>query len=327
MKRGLVVGKFYPPHLAHQNIIACALEECDYIDVLVCDSPEYHIAAETRAGWLRQLFPKAKVRVIKDIGKDDDSAAWAKYTKKILGYTPDAVYSSEQYGKEYSRLLGAENRIVDKSRKDIPVSARFVRKDVLSYWDYLDPVVRGGFAKRVCIIGAESTGTTTLSKALAKHYKTIWVPEYGRFYTEGLVASSKIVDWQSEEFTFIAQQQQALEDMLSGYCKRGLLICDTNAYATKVWHQRYLGNLDNSKLDKLAKNCKVDGYIITAPDIPFVDDGMRDGEHIRMQMHAQFVKEIKQMNTPSLVVKGNLAYRVNSSTQFIDKLMKKKTTI
>ena len=38
--------------------------------------------------------------------------------------------------------------------------------------------------KRVAIVGAESTGKTTLATALAEHYRTAWVPEFGRLYTE-----------------------------------------------------------------------------------------------------------------------------------------------
>ena len=41
------------------------------------------------------------------------------------------------------------------------------------------------FAKRVVVVGVESSGTTTLAEALAEHYHTVWVPEYGRFYWEG----------------------------------------------------------------------------------------------------------------------------------------------
>lgn len=326
MKKGLVVGKFFPPHKAHQLIIETALKETDYVDVLVCQNPKYDsIPAAKRAKWLKELYPKAHIRVIADIEKDDDSKTWAKYTEKILGYTPDVVYSSEQYGEEYSRLMGAKNRVIDRSRTNIPVSARFIRKDVMTYWDYLDPHIRKDFARRICVIGSESTGTTTLSKALARHYKTLWVPEFGRFYTEGKIMAGQPV-WDSQEFTFIAKGQQELEDQFAGR-STGLLICDTNAYATKVWHQRYLGRHPNTELDNLAKNCRVDGYIITAPDIPFEDDGMRDGEHIRLAMHKQFVNEIKKMGIPNIVVKGDLAYRLNASTTFIDKITRKKVVI
>jgi nicotinamide riboside kinase len=37
---------------------------------------------------------------------------------------------------------------------------------------------------RVAILGAESSGKSTLAAALADHYGTVWVPEYLREFVE-----------------------------------------------------------------------------------------------------------------------------------------------
>jgi nicotinamide riboside kinase len=34
--------------------------------------------------------------------------------------------------------------------------------------------------KRICLLGAESTGKATLARSLATAYGTVWNPEYGR---------------------------------------------------------------------------------------------------------------------------------------------------
>jgi hypothetical protein len=39
---------------------------------------------------------------------------------------------------------------------------------------------------RIALIGPESTAKSTLSEALAKHYNTVWVPEYARTYLNGI---------------------------------------------------------------------------------------------------------------------------------------------
>ena len=36
--------------------------------------------------------------------------------------------------------------------------------------------------KKIVVIGPESTGKSTLCEQLAKHYKTLWCPEYAREY-------------------------------------------------------------------------------------------------------------------------------------------------
>ena len=58
MTRGIVIGKFYPPHKGHRYLIDYALAHVDSLTVLVCDSPEYAISAETRKKWLqkREVF-------------------------------------------------------------------------------------------------------------------------------------------------------------------------------------------------------------------------------------------------------------------------------
>ena len=40
--------------------------------------------------------------------------------------------------------------------------------------------------KKVVLYGPESTGKTTLSIELAKHFKTNWVPEYAREYLQNI---------------------------------------------------------------------------------------------------------------------------------------------
>ncbi len=323
MKKGLVIGKFYPPHKGHSYLIGQALAQSDQVDVLVCDSPRYRIPAVERARWIQELHPDATVHVIPDIDKDDDSKAWAKHTMEFLGYAPDVVFSSEAYGATYAAFMGAEHIEVDKKRVTVPISASRIRPDVLKQWEFLSNVVRRKYALRICVLGAESTGTTTLSKALAEHYGAPWVPEYGRLYTEALLDPDH--KWHTQEFVHIAHMQQSMENQLAGE-SNGLLICDTNAFATRLWHERYVGGMSEA-VDTIAAKDKVDLYIITDVDIPFVQDGIRDGEHIRHAMHDRFVDEVKKTKMPYIIATGSVADRLEYTRQHIDKLLQKKVQI
>jgi nicotinamide riboside kinase len=85
-----------------------------------------------------------------------------------------------------------------------------IRADPLGHWEYLAPAVRAWYALRVAVVGAESTGTTTLARSLAANYHTEWVPEYGREYCEQLVASGVRLEerrWATHEFVEIARAQ------------------------------------------------------------------------------------------------------------------------
>ena len=60
--------------------------------------------------------------------------------------------------------------------------------------------------KRIVILGPESTGKTTLSKELAQHYQTQWVPEFARNF---LVTHGMNYDY--DDLLTIARGQLASE--------------------------------------------------------------------------------------------------------------------
>jgi NadR type nicotinamide-nucleotide adenylyltransferase len=143
---------------------------------------------------------------------------------------------SEDYGDRFAHFLGCEHISIDKSRTVFPISGTKVRWRSLSeresaplqYWQYLEPPVRGWYAKRICLVGAESTGKTTLAKALAAHYLTSWVREYGREYSERKHTGAAGYNWTADEFTHIAQIQADRENAAARHANK-ILICDTDA--------------------------------------------------------------------------------------------------
>lgn len=317
MKRGLVIGKFFPPHRGHLYLFDVALAHCDQLVILVCDSAGQSIAAEVRARWIQELYPSAIVRVIADVVPDDDSKGWAEYTTTVLGFSPDIVFTSEAYGDDYARYLGAMHYVVDRERLSVPVSGTAVRASTEETWNYLTPSARAHFAKRVVVLGAESTGTTTLAQALAEKYRTGWVPEYGREYSAEKMKRGISV-WRSDEFVHIAREQLRREDEAARSANR-ILICDTDAFATMLWHERYMG-VHSDAVEAIANERCHDLYIVTGDEIPFVQDGLRDGEHIRHVMHQRFIEELTRTHRSFLVVRGSHEQRLLDASRAIDGL-------
>ena len=171
--------------------------------------------------------------------------------------------------------------------------------------------------KRIVIIGAESTGKTTLATALAEHYRTAWVPEFGRLYTEARRYRGEL--WRSDEFTYIATEQAQMEDALAAIANR-VLICDTDPFATAIWHERYLG-APSADVQAVARGRAYDLYILTDVDTPFVPDDIRDGESIRQWMHDRFVSELSRMPTPMLLVSGPHDARLAAAVARIDRIL------
>ncbi|WP_344959410.1 AAA family ATPase, partial [Actinomadura miaoliensis] len=201
---GLVIGKFYPPHAGHHHLIDTAAAACARLTVVVAASTVESIPLALRTAWLREAHPQPHVRVVPvvddaeiDYGSDEVWALHVDAFRSGLALEPDAppvdaVFSSEAYGDELARRFGAVHVPVDPPRERFPVSGTAVREDPVAAWPWLAPPVRAYLARRVVVVGAESSGTTTLARALAAHYAgrggvwaaTRWVPEYGRTYCE-----------------------------------------------------------------------------------------------------------------------------------------------
>lgn len=315
---GLVIGKFLPPHAGHQFLIERAIAASRQVVVIVCGKPSDPVPPELRGSWLRELFPAADVRVIDDRYDENDSRVWAENTRRWLGRAPDAVFTSEDYGDRYAELMGSRHVLVDKPRIRVPISGTAVRRDPFANWDFLSPPVRGFLARRVVVLGAESTGTTTLAAALADRLQTAWVEEYGREYSAQKQARGETA-WHTDEFTAIATEQQRREDAAARRCNR-VLVCDTNAFATRLWHRRYLGT-DSPAVAAIAQLGRCDLYLLTGDEIPFVQDGLRDGEAIRHTMHEWFAAALAAEATPWLLVRGSREQRLAAALQAIRALV------
>lgn len=320
MARGLVIGKFYPPHRGHKYLIDVASAQVDKLDVVLCVRPDQRIPGALRAAWLREIHPAANVVEAADLCDDDNSRRWADYTKQLLGHATDVVFSSEDYGDAFADFLGAKHVKVDRVRAVVPISGSEIRKDPFAHWQYLEPCVCAWFCKRICVVGAESTGTTTTARLLAERFRTLWVPEYGRDYTEARRVAGAGVAWRTEEFVHIARRQQEHEDLAARQADR-VLFCDTDALATCVWHERYLGAWSN-EVEAVADTRRYDHYLVTATDVPFEHDRIRDSEHLREWMTCRFVEEIRKRGYPVTVLEGPLDQRLATATRIVAEVMK-----
>ena len=168
------------------------------------------------------------------------------------------------------------------------------------------------------IAGAESTGKTTLAQRLARHLQTSWAPEHGRWYWEGrrhLTDSS----WGTDEFRRIAAAQHHLMDDLARRCHRGVLIADTDALVTAVWHRRFLG-FDDPGLEAFVVDHRADAYLIMSPDIPWVQDGTRESAAHRQSMHGEVDRRCRESGADTHILSGSIEERAARALAIIERL-------
>src|SRR5215510_5474328 len=128
---GLIVGKFYPPHRGHKHLIDFARSRADELSVIVCQKPGESPCGELRAAWLREIHPTTKVLLLDDVYDEQDSRVWAENSVRWLGFVPDVVFTSEDYGERFAHFLGCEHVLVDKDRQCVPISGTIVRSNRL----------------------------------------------------------------------------------------------------------------------------------------------------------------------------------------------------
>jgi len=356
-RHALVSGKFYPPHAGHVHLASTAAAFSEHVTVAVLGASHESIGIGERVEWLREALarhPNVRVAgVVDDLPVDyadpeiwDGHVALMRQAVRVAdadGARPrvDAVFSSERYGFELGRRLDALPVVLDPDRTTCPVSGTSVRADIPGSWDRLPAATRAGLAVRVVVVGAESTGTTTLARDLADALRARggawqrceWVPEHGRDRCAAMLALAAAagmpedLDWSEDDFLAIASEQTRLEQDAA----RGggpVLVMDTDALATVVWHERYRA-ASSAALDRLAASLpRRDLYLLTLPDgVPFVQDGLRDGEHLRGSMTERFRQILSERaGAPWVELRGSPSERVESALGRLDALCRDRWT-
>jgi NadR type nicotinamide-nucleotide adenylyltransferase len=167
--------------------------------------------------------------------------------------------------------------------------------------------------KRVAIIGPECTGKSELSKFLADHYKTEWVPEYARAYIDNLRRP-----YNQTDLLTIAHGQVRLEDEYARDANT-FLFCDTNLYVIKVWSMFKYGNCEKEILDQIA-NRKYDLYLLTYVDITWEEDPLREHPTKRQELYDIYLNEMKNQSVPFVEIKGEREQRRATALQAIERL-------
>jgi len=338
---GLIVGKFSPLHNGHVHLISEARSQCANLVLLSYAKPDYPgCPAAARRRWLEALFPEARRLVVDDawlaerraaklptpypsVPHDDEPedlhrrfTAWLSHA--ALGVTCDAVFTSEDYGEGFAKVLAEEfghpvtHVCVDKSRSAIPVSATAIRGDARLRRHYLPPCVATDLPLRLVLLGAESTGKSTLAMALAARWDEPIAEEYGRELWVERGGKLTFSDMQA-----IAETQIAREDRLLGEARR-ILVCDTSPATTAFYSRKFFGQVA-PELERLAQR-SYDLTLFCQPDIPFIQDGTRQDEPFRAEQHAYYASLLSQRETTWIPLRGSMNERIAAVEVSISKL-------
>lgn len=96
-----------------------------------------------------------------------------------------------------------------------------------------------------------------------------------------------------------------------------VLICDTDSFATTVWERRYLGTDSRRAWEGVTDRRAL--YLLTDhAGVPFVQDGIRDGEHVRAEMTRWFEDALTATGRSWVLLTGPLPDRVDLAVRVVD---------
>jgi len=75
------------------------------------------------------------------------------------------------------------------------------------------------------------------------------------------------------------------------------------------------------EVEKIAKQRTHDLYLLTDCDIPFAQDGLRDGEHLRQWMTNRFRQELTERELRWTLISGKDEQRLRTAVAAIEKLL------
>ncbi len=167
--------------------------------------------------------------------------------------------------------------------------------------------------QKIVLTGPESSGKTTLARALAEAYRLPVVPEYARTYLEGRK------DYSFEDLVAIARGQIDLEQKNLDTNSQHLL-CDTDLLTIIIWSEVKFGRVDPWIVQQWQSQ-PARMYLLLYPDIPWIDDPLRENPDDRHELFAIYENMLVQNHCPYYIISGDHEERLQRARRIFDFLI------
>ena len=168
---------------------------------------------------------------------------------------------------------------------------------------------------KIIVTGPESSGKTTLCKALAKHFNIPFTNEFARKYIDTLDRT-----YTQTDLLKIAKGQLQSEAPKPKTKNQKLSIHDTDLITIKIWSQHKYNKYDNWILEQI-ENQKSENrfYLLCKPDILWEHDPQRESPGNRDKLFTIYKKELGKLGYNYFIVKGK--NRIEKSISKISNLI------
>ena len=175
-------------------------------------------------------------------------------------------------------------------------------------------------ARRIAIIGAESTGKTTLAAALAPRLaadtglKVAWVPELLRDWCNHVGRTPQ----PHEQASILRGQHDRIE---AAAATHDVVICDTTAMMIAIY-SRLLFADRSLEARAVALQRRMALTLLTALDLPWEADPLRDGPHVREPVDNMLRELLIAHQLPWALVAGHGTARLEAAVDAVAPLLR-----
>lgn len=167
---------------------------------------------------------------------------------------------------------------------------------------------------RIALLGPESTGKSTLSEQLAKHYNTVWVKECAREYLSKINRKYTLDDVLKIAETQLWQEQESLSSA------NKFIFADTELIISKVWCEDVFNTCPKWILQNI-KDHKYDLYLLTYPDLRWEKDPLRENPNRRYFFFNWYERELIKINATYSIIRGTDTVRLQNALEQIEKFL------
>lgn len=325
-KNGLIIGKFWPPHLGHQSLWEEAAKQCEHLLILVEQQSKERVSVDQRASWAQETMknhPHVEIRALRGAHPqhpDEHPTFWIYWHNLLSNQVKgpiDALFANETYGETLAKGLGAQWVHFDMPRSNIPICATLIRGSPWDHWHMMQTSVRKSMVRRILILGAESTGKSVLTRRLAQTFGASFVPELAEDLIKDGADPGQAYFYQK----VIEKQNKAVNDALE--LSGPVLFQDSNAITSLVFQQLLCPNDELSKqIREIAQNDHPDAVLLLSPDgAPYIHDDHRAAHLDRQKTHSLFKTFLIQKNIPFFEISGSFDEREIIASAYVNGLI------
>ena len=160
--------------------------------------------------------------------------------------------------------------------------------------------------------GPESSGKTTLSKAIAEKIQANYYPEFSREYLNkrnGTYTKKDLDKIALGQFEFITQIDKKNQ------------VYDTEMLVIQIWSEFKYHSCSELILN-LVQQQQIDHYFLCSPDIPYEEDPLRECPEQRDELFDIYLNKLKTYKVPFSIIKGTPSERIEKTLEIILNLLK-----